>query len=148
MVIFLTFKNLFIFFKKRFRDVLHRICQYVVLVLDGVEHKVAVIIAVFNPRPDKFRPEFFSAFEIYDFTIYCTWALRICDEAERQKRRKNICARSRLEGNRDTKNNSCFLKFNSCSPTHFFFLQKVFTAVSRVRNWKICGKSLATNEKC
>ena len=124
MVIFLTFKNLFIFFKKRFRDFLHRICQCVVLVLDGVEHKVAVIIAVFNPRPDKFRPEFFSAFEIYDFTIYYTSALRICDEAERQKRGKNICARSRLEENRDTKNNSCFLKFNSCSRTHFFFYKR------------------------
>ena len=77
MVILLTFKILsfLIIKRKNLEPFLHRICQYVVLVLDGVEHKVAVIIAVFNPRPDKFRPEFFSAFEIYDFTIYCTSAL-------------------------------------------------------------------------
>ena len=150
MLIFITFKNLVIFQllkEKTLEPFWHRICQYVVLVIDGVEHKVAVIIAVFNPRPDKFRPEFFSAFQTYDFTTYCTSALRICDEAERQKRGKKIRARSRLEENGDTKNNSCPLKFNSCSRKRFF-LQKVFTGVSRVRNWKICGKSLATNEKC
>ena len=68
---------------------MHRIRPYVVLVLDGLERKVAVIIVVFNPRPDKFRPEFFSVFQIYDFTMYSTLALRICDEAERQKSGKN-----------------------------------------------------------
>ena len=114
MVIFLTFKNLVSFRLLLFfllDPFLHRIRPYVVLVLDEVEHKVAVTIAVFNLRPDNFRPEFFSVFQIYDFTVYYTSAQRICDEAERQKRGKTICARSRLEEHKDSKRNSCFLKF-------------------------------------
>ena len=55
---------------------LHRIRPHVALLVDGVEHQADVIIAVFNPTPDKFRPEFFSAVQIYDFTIYCKSALK------------------------------------------------------------------------
>ena len=40
------------------------------------EHQADVIIVVFNPTPDKFRPEFFSSVQIYDFTIYCKSALK------------------------------------------------------------------------
>ena len=53
---------------------LHRIRLHVVLVVDGVEHQVDVIMAVFSPTPDK-RPEFFSVVQIYDFIIYCKSAL-------------------------------------------------------------------------
>ena len=91
--------------------------------------------------------------------------IRICEEAERQKRGKNICARPRLEGHRDTKNNSClsncFLKFNCCSLTDlcffvvvvlifllclFVFPLKVVTEDSSLRKCEICRESLATIE--
>ena len=65
---------------------LHRIRPHVVLVVDGVEYQVDVIVAVFNPTPDKFKPEVFSAVQIYDFTIYCKSAL----EFVMKKGEKNI----------------------------------------------------------
>ena len=52
---------------------LHRI---VALVVDLVEHLADVIIVAFNPTPDKFRPEIFTAVQIYDLTIYCKSALK------------------------------------------------------------------------
>ena len=55
---------------------LHRIRPHVALLVDGVEHQADVIIVVFNPTPDKFRPETFSAVQIYDLTIYCKSALK------------------------------------------------------------------------
>ena len=56
---------------------LHRIRPHVALVVDGVEHQPDVIILVFNPTPDKFRPEISSAVQIYDYmTIYCKSALK------------------------------------------------------------------------
>ena len=55
---------------------LHRFRPHVALVVDGVEHQADVIILVFNPNPDKFRPESFSAIQMYDFTIYCKSALK------------------------------------------------------------------------
>ena len=54
---------------------LHRIRPHVVLVVDEAGPQVDVVMAVFKPTPDKFRPEFFSAVQIYDFTIYCKSAL-------------------------------------------------------------------------
>ena len=59
-----------------------------VLVVDGEEHQVDVIMAVFNPISDKFRPEFFFAVQIYDFTIYCKSALEFVT-----RRGKNISVR-------------------------------------------------------
>ena len=56
----------------------------VVLVLDGEEHKVDVISAVFNPTPDKFKPELFS--EIYQI-LYT--GMKNCDKAERRENEKN-----------------------------------------------------------
>ena len=48
--------------------------------LESIESTVDVIIAVFNARPENLRPEFFSAVQIYYFHMYCTAALRICNE--------------------------------------------------------------------
>ena len=48
---------------------LHRVRPHVALVVDEVEHQADVIIVVFNPTPEKFRPAFFSAVQIYDFII-------------------------------------------------------------------------------
>ena len=72
---------------------MHRIHPYVVLVLDGVEHKVDVIIAVFNPRP-----EFSSAFQ-YITLLYIVHRHQEFATKPRDKREGNICARdSRNKG--------------------------------------------------
>ena len=71
---------------------LHRILPHVVLVVDEVVHQVHVIMAVFNPTLNLF----FSAVQIYDFTIYCKSALEFVTK------KKNISAHARHS---DTKNN-------------------------------------------
>ena len=63
----------------------HRIRPHVVVVVDEVEHQVDVVMAFFNLTPDKFRPEFFSAVQIADHTIYCKSAIEFVT-----KRGKNI----------------------------------------------------------
>ena len=68
---------------------LHRIYPHVVLVFNGVEHQVDVVMAIFNPTPDKIRAEFFSAVQIYDSTIYCKSALEFVT-----KRGKNTSLRT------------------------------------------------------
>ena len=50
------------------------------MLLIRLESTVDVMIAVSNARPENFRPEFFSAVQIYYFPVHCTWALRICNE--------------------------------------------------------------------
>ena len=68
---------------------LHRFRPHAVLVVDGVEHQVDMVMAVFNPTTDKFRTEFFSAVQIYDFTIYCKSALEFLTKGG-----KNISVRT------------------------------------------------------
>ena len=63
---------------------LHRIRPHVAVVVDGIEHQADVIMTVFNPTPEKFGPEFFSAVQIYIFTIYCKSALEF--ETKRGKK--------------------------------------------------------------
>ena len=48
--------------------------------LKSIESTVDVIIAIFNAKPENFRPEFFPAVQIFNFPMYCTWVLRIFNE--------------------------------------------------------------------
>ena len=75
----------------------HRIRPHVVVVVDEVEHQVDVVMAFFNLTPNRFRPEFFSAVQIADFTIYCKSVIEFVT-----KRGKNISVNTRKQiGNQD-----------------------------------------------
>ena len=68
-----------------------RIRPHVVLVVNGVEHQLDVVMTIFYPTPDKIWAEIFSPVQIYDFTIYCKSAL----EFATKRGKKHIIADAR-----------------------------------------------------
>ena len=48
--------------------------------LKSIESTVDVIIAIFNAKPENFKPQFFPAVQIFNFPMCCTWVLRTCSE--------------------------------------------------------------------